>query len=266
MTNKLPVVGKRYKYAGHTYKCSYDNGALKFRFECELDSSRDMVFSKHEIEYSNHFWRHFKELPETNTPPHIPDIRKKEGSLSKEVLEAMEELRELVNLKEDLTLYPNYEKEKIEKLDNYFWRLLGKSQNLLNALDNQFKPNVRDKEDSLSDIDTQIKKNLEDPTITCADCEKEIGEFRDGVARYNLNHDCVKPKEPIWKPASELPYDKWSIIKERGEVYLTRKESDIYDVFYDKQAIGATFTDFINQYNSLLDRVERLEKIINKDR
>lgn len=75
-----------------------------------------------------------------------------------------------------------------------------------------------------------------------------------------------KPKESIWKPVSELPYDKWSIIKERGEVYLTRKESDIYDVFYDKQAIGATFTDFINQYNSLLDRVERLEKIINKDR
>lgn len=250
MTNKLPKVGKRYRFKDAP-SCVFTITFIDVGVEFENNYTTS--FTRKNIEDFNNL----EELPEdkaevikcincgastkwiknlvgedcvqcTNCtlifPPEIKtETRSHISELSPEVKEAMEELKN-ISLKVTLSNLHYHEqyKEMRDKVDN-----------LLNALDKQFK----------------------------------VNETNESV---DVKEDKVKEKEEsIWKPVSELGRtageDDPILTKSRwGEVSLTPRD-EVIENFEHLKAGGAayikwcTLTDLINEHNEMKKRITKLE-------
>lgn len=201
MTNKLPVVGKRYRNRFSKTEC-----LLVFISEeqkqCVIDLGRTSGGLM--IRWLETFSDDFEELQEDNSnQEHTSKTHQLEENTPAE--KAKEELR--IELE-----YPYCYSQDMKE----------KAKNLLNTLDSQ-----------------EPKKETKLP----------------------------------WKPVSELPEDNYTVVikfKDGGSYFGNyREENQIFmdqemKYLYSKKDIKeyCLLTDFINQHNSLLDRVERLERII----
>lgn len=258
MTNKQPV-GKRQTLEQVLDKCDNQDLWTPTQIICFISDYLDGSIGE--------------ELPEDNQT--IRENRTVE--LSKEVLEAMEDLRGW--LKEPLR--SNYEYDNIEKGDTL-------SQNLLNALDNQFNSNKEflEKQPTISNSQTMTEfhkneaKKWSDAgrgdyysSSLYAGRRKDEKETQLKLeARFNnIESSKIDTKGSIWKPVSELPEEDIDVLLETVEgvdyasFNLADKKFQMKNgVYYVDSFIVryCTLTDFINQHNSLQDRVERLERII----
>lgn len=145
MTNKLPVVGKRYKPKNLNLRNFY-----KFEYETIAVTKKNIAVKivrsdfKHLLEtikvYNiNSIKNKLEELPEDKAETQ-PETQSHISELSPEVKEAMEELRrEIALCGGGFNQSPQTELER--KGMEIFYYFLSKSQNLLNALDKQFKVN-----------------------------------------------------------------------------------------------------------------------------
>lgn len=232
MTNKLPVVGKRQTLEEVLDKCDNADLWTPTQIICfisdYLDGSigeelpEDKAETKKLCNWCKTNGEGFCSEP-CDIKPETPS-----SELSPEVKESMEEL-ELCIIDESKTKYRT---------------IFEKAKNLLNALDNQFLAG------------SKVSKTKEQ--------ENKINENLAGS---------------IWKPVSELNnkeisscymfvkfFDdsidlmEWTYHNKTLQIARAREFTFSFDDKRFKEYLP--LTDFINQYNSLLDRVERLERII----
>lgn len=295
MTNKQPV-GKRQTLEEVMDKCDNPDLWTPSQIICFISDYLDGSIGK--------------ELPEDAN-----DISEKPKGLSKEVLEAMEDLR--------------------KAMSNHPMLACQETEAILNALDNQLRVENKcskcEKESiaqirwcttcydkfckDINTINTNPNPWLQDsaiemleaisvpPPYPYRDCKfpdeksiisidfgKEGGDYTvetkykkegDNLVIEEINE--IKPKKSVWKPVSELPkqnsdiYSDIPCIVEDAlgyHTYAVYSVNAFWDLRYGtkKMVEGylssaspiryCTLTDFINQQNSLLDRVERLERII----
>lgn len=259
MTNKLPVVGKRYKTNANfnLVYCYGSNATCVMTLnnsKCEFLIPTDLVMAL------------FEELPEEKAETK-PETQSHISELNPEVKEAMEELRK--NIKQIVdnitgTFIPlahiNFNENK-----KLMYETLYQTQSLLNALDKQF--NVTEfgyiKIQAEEFADNKIEPD-------------ENGSFKHLDNAEKMSQDIMK-EESIWKPMREL--DK----SENNDLFLRTKDKRILlgeclvGVLYKHEEYDfITLTDFINDYEKLKERdrskeaklreleekIKNLEKII----
>lgn len=268
MTNKLPVVGRRYvwKHADSTILIDkiHDDGEIVYKVGKGYLSS---------VEGEN-FWDYFEELPEDKTDLPKPsnqinwEERKKDieeyfsrkgitvtwekekaetkptikenlqVGLSPEVKEAIEELKKILIKESDSMFFTVHQSEHTtEVLRLTCHAFSDKAKKLLNALDKQF---------NLPQENTNLGENGEG-------FGGDLGKNRVGG---------LENKESIWKPISELNKS------ENNDLLLRTKDKKI---IFGEYLVGVlykpnqeydfiTLTDFINDYEKLKERVKKLEE------
>jgi len=260
MTNKLPVVGKRYKSkkgSNGIMEIVYNNGKeVAYQWpdlSLETFNIRDGIYG---------ILLDFEELPDQE-----PTTEK--SSTVNKVQEALEELKEVVkNTNKELRLAFN---NAIKPHD-----LLNKATNLINALEEST------------------------PLGHCIYCGEELDEFTkegcctyDCLSRLREKHalaeldqkeslvysniqetpvtSIVEPtSKSIWKPISELPdYIATILVRYRSKIilgdYTKGKLKTINGEEINIKGLEAVkewcyLTDFINHQESLEKRIERLER------
>lgn len=233
MTNKLIEVGNRYR-----------TKASKPDILVIVDINSENVFYKYDLgdgDYSmtysqpiSEFWDYFEEIP-TQTPVCKKSLQTDEVEKAKEMLRFQVRLyseKDIEDLAPQLLQMPH--------------RLLRRLSNeLINALDSQ-----KEEESKRVEFDT-FKK------------EKEI----------DIKTESVDSKD-IWKPVSELPEDDLHVLIKMidGEVLLSEYQHYYTRTFEllnhsvklkwndDRIQSWCKLTDFVNQQQDLLSRVERIEK------
>lgn len=291
MTNKLPVVGKRYKcikgyHKGSEYflEKAATIGTASGKIKYFLSDYPGFKYYFHESEREDitneNFWNYFEELPEdkAETKPETQD-----HELSPEVKEAMEELNKRI-------FWNNYRSSDFPNAKFDYERMCDettkKAQNLLNALDKQFKINETSK--SVDVKEKEVKENIKD--IVCDPLGINLDELtkviqndlwnianiktqaEEAVSRKeeNLRDEevCFSEKESIWKPVSELPEYISSDLILRTDLGLIKFGRQINGriEFEDQNnnncpLLYTTLTDFINDYEKLKERVKKLEQL-----
>jgi hypothetical protein len=262
MTNKLPVVGKRYRL--RNYKAEVIN--------VDSEGVTYLQGDKEYWDFLDDFRDYFEELPEDKaetkpeTKSHISVDFAKEGSdktfytfvknaeLSPEVKEAIIKAKRELN-KDRFTSY---------LVLSDFLKIEAVLSNLLNALDKQFMSKEEDKIDTRQEHLDSIKVN-------------ETSESVD------VKEEEVKEKDSIWKPVNELP-------KSGDHIYLKLNSQEILTGYYEdpyffrltrqtgtnnsraelvtihEQYIEAwcALTDYVNDYEKLKERVRKLEEKCGK--
>ena len=255
MTNKLPVIGKRYRHKQYRQQECLVVYISKHRVAYEIVNSR----SSNDINSYNKgvFWKYFEELPdqeptteESSTVDNddlttaymagLADAKIEARNKDNKVQEALEELKHKLDVSFD-----------ISKRNPLYYELYVKAQTLVNALENVSNSTPlekHDKEDHIVDANKKVKS--------------------------------------IWKPISELPEDG-------GDVYIKFESSGIIvqSIYHRNHYKGGlqdgkpaiefigsdtayiedlelddteTFkyimlTDFVNQQISLEERITKLE-------
>lgn len=281
MTNKLPVVGNRYRrlHCGNEYELvSFCERRNSYFLKAITGIDKGAVF-----EFSSYFAeKHFKELPEDKAETK-PETQSHISQLSPEVKEAMEELD-----KELDHWMPTEDKEE--------YQLTSKVEKLLNALDKQFMSKEEDKIDTRQERVDSVKVNetnksvdvkeeeVKENILTAKDKKSNVIEF-DYIktqAEEVADNKIEAKEESIWKPVSELPEDGCEklLIKLNGTVQIanhTFYDDERIDELYITDGWGkdkiecteypseevesfCTLTDFINDYEKLKERVKKLEE------
>lgn len=247
MTNKLPVVGKRYKTKGRglwwhkeSEVCGVYNGKVWI----------DMCYSdnNNKIMSLEQFYGSHEELPEDKAETK-PEAQSHVSELSPEVKEAMKKLSEKFQW---YGFARQWSEEKV-----CLAGIFDQANLLLNALDKQFNYNgyFEDLPPSKEAIERSKQEEVVDNKI------KGEGQI-------------VTPlEESIWKPVSELPDKNVEVIlrKEDGSLYYSYLSGKYpYRAYINPQTKClfswgdfkevCTLTDFINDYEKLKERVNKLER------
>lgn len=266
MTNKLPVVGKRYRHF-------YTKEEVRVRrIISYVDFESEPPHTPLELGWFN---QNFEELPEDKAETK-PETQSHISQLSPEVKEAMEELKKILIKESDSMFFTVHQSEyTTEVLRLTCHAFNDKAKKLLNALDKQFK--VNETSEFVEVKGEEIKENKiywsDEKLSKCGRFKIKTGT--NSTFEYKCN---VEDKEQsIWKPVSE-EVDNQSIIFINKAGYARLAEAwndkfyfiegdaggrDVRSHMIDKTYYGkkfCTLTDFINDYEKLKERLKKLEE------
>lgn len=227
MTNKLPVVGKRYRNLSGEEIVIYKIDDYRFYYR---------VYGRHEYGMIPDFWQDYEELPEDKAETkseiqddHFPDVGKM--VLNPEVKEAIELMQFQID---------HHYKEYVTEVDPRFLpsillKVLERAKNLLNALDKQFANNkIQAKE--------LVNNKIEEESIW-----KPVNELPDKTPlqiyiRFNQKvAEHLRGTIKIVEEGYDFTYPDWETIKK------------------DTIEEWCSVSDLTNDHEKLKERVRKLE-------
>lgn len=243
MTNKLPVVGKRYRrlHCGNEYELiSFCQSRNSYFLKAVTGIDKDAVF-----EFSNYFaGKYFEELPEDKAETK-PETQSHISELSPEVKEAMGDFRN------ELAKIRRGERNTEIQITLSLAALMTHGEIIISALDKQFANNK-------IQVEKFVDNKIEEESIW-KPARYYIGEscdvFIKGADENHENADWIQTGKFIkgmgFFTQAFQEIDGFKIIQMIGESRYVNVDSN--NIKYCR------IVDFINDYEKLKERVKRLE-------